>query len=1125
MEQIQTPVEAMYGELRAALDFPSVRDTYRVFGRVLRLAVDQKTSFSALHLGGLFAKLDYLSRECRFDRRLVRMINDTRIRLRRTLALTDDELLECRLYDLKAICLTLAVVYGTEPPVELSRLFPTDEGRHTRDDSVVADYLRLYVSRADDFYVYGTCKEIPDEEICICYHYQGGHGFGDNSYLRPYLVRGAQLNVVRPSLHEGVYFPELLILDPDYLVDITAVCACFEEYAHDATLHLLTKFMPVEDTAATLLGNFAGQLLDQEVHRLDDTDDYVQTYARFLRDNAFKILTTEADSLHDDGLQQQANIRHLVREGLQQRVGHYDRRQVMLEPSFFSELLGLQGRMDLLQLDYRVLVEQKSGKGAWRPGQRPEDAPVAQLKHYVQVLLYQAILHYNHHLPNREIQLLLLYSRYPNGLIGVTAAAQVLHEAIRLRNEIAGRESMYCQGAMGEELDKLTPACLRQRQVSDRFWTTYVEPKLRGVLDPIRQATPLERAYFYRFVTFLSNEHMLSKVGNKTKENSGFAAKWHDSVEEKYAAGNLYDQLTLLSPGEEHEGAVERLVFGFSPDRASEMSNFRTGDIVIAYQYPEGAEPDARATMVLRGSIAEIDNETLTVELRSPQSDKIALTARPPQAVPHDSSTAHTCCYWAVEHDFMESSYRSQYAGMHSFLTAPRHRRDLLLLQRQPEVDASLSLRGEYGAFDDLSLRVRQAKDFFLIIGPPGTGKTSYGMLNTLREQLLQPETNVLVMSYTNRAVDEICSKLEAEGIDYLRLGGSLSCSPEYRAHLLCNRLKEVTERDAMRQLVTSTRVVVGTTTALTSGLQLFRLKRFDLAIIDEASQILEPHLMGLLSARCPDGEVAIRKFVMIGDHKQLPAVVQQTTNLSHVNEAQLQAIGLTDCRLSLFERLLSRYRHDPSVVYMLTRQGRMHQDIAAFPSQAFYDGKLDVVPLSHQLEEMPPVSEATDLPTSRVTFIDVPTPEPVLADKVNLAEAQRIARLVAAIYRDNAGTFDPVMTVGVIVPYRNQISAVRNAICALMPDEKQLHRITIDTVERYQGSQRDYIIYGFTVQRPYQLNFLANNTFEEDGMIIDRKLNVAMTRARRYLILMGDARLLSLNPLFAQLVKRYLVR
>jgi superfamily I DNA and/or RNA helicase len=111
---------------------------------------------------------------------------------------------------------------------------------------------------------------------------------------------------------------------------------------------------------------------------------------------------------------------------------------------------------------------------------------------------------------------------------------------------------------------------------------------------------------------------------------------------------------------------------------------------------------------------------------------------------------------------------------------------------------------------------------------------------------------------------------------------------------------------------------------------------------------------------------------------------------------------------------------------------------------------------------------------------------------------------------------------VGVIVPYRNQIAMIRQALT--QTDCPELQQVSIDTVERYQGSQRDVIVYSFTVSRAYQLDFLTQNTFEEDGHQIDRKLNVAMTRARCQLLMVGDALLLSRNPLFAQLIREYSV-
>ena len=462
---------------------------------------------------------------------------------------------------------------------------------------------------------------------------------------------------------------------------------------------------------------------------------------------------------------------------------------------------------------------------------------------------------------------------------------------------------------------------------------------------------------------------------------------------------------------------------------------------------------------------------------------------------------------------------------MHSFLSASKQRRDLILSQRQPTIDEHVHMRGEYGAFNTLVERAKQSRDLFLVIGPPGTGKTSFGLLNILKEELTDPHSNVLLLSYTNRAVDEICSKLVESQIDFLRIGSPLNCDEAYHDHLLSERVQQCRTSKEVKDVISGMRVFCATTAALNANIHLFKIKHFDLAVIDESSQILEPHLIGLLSAQS-GGRDAISRFVLIGDHKQLPAVVQQTPEESHVDDDELRSIGLTDCRLSLFERLLSNFKtdhgYDPRYVYMLTRQGRMHRDIAEFPNYAFYGNRLEVVPLHHQtlpteichsqngIEQM--------LRTRRIAFVATQKPRAAASAKTNQVEAEMIAATVVQIYNICKDRFDESQTVGVIVPYRNQIATIRGAIDRY--GIGVLHNITIDTVERYQGSQRDYIIYGFTVQQPYQLNFLTNNVFEEDGMVIDRKLNVAMTRARLHLVLVGNPDILRENYTFYNLLE-----
>ena len=145
------------------------------------------------------------------------------------------------------------------------------------------------------------------------------------------------------------------------------------------------------------------------------------------------------------------------------------------------------------------------------------------------------------------------------------------------------------------------------------------------------------------------------------------------------------------------------------------------------------------------------------------------------------------------------------------------------------------------------------------------------------------------------------------------------------------------------------------------------------------------------------------------------------------------------------------------------------------------------------------------------------------LSDKVSEEEAHIVADLLHRVYRQyGEKRFEPYHTVGVIVPYRNQIAMIRREIARLgIP---ALEKISIDTVERYQGSQRDVIIYSLGVQNEADLDFLTANCFEEDGHTIDRKLNVAMTRARKQLLMTGRQDVLQQNNIFKELIHRYSV-
>ncbi|MCD8266075.1 MAG: AAA domain-containing protein [Prevotellaceae bacterium] len=952
-------------------------------------------------------------------------------------------------------------------------------------DCTGRDYVRLRLSRWDAEKLYGRIAGGTNDEVAVSYN---------EEYLPEILYKGANLNLVRPSETDGGLQAELKIFEPDYLVDVSTVASCFAPYAESPLVSLISRLTPSAKTKHILLGRMAGQLLDEELH--EDNLTYADSARLFFRHNAMDILGADLDEdFHNAAKEQRRNIQKALRERLPKMATNYNSRQAVVEPSFISEMLGLQGRMDFLQLDFSVLIEQKSGKAGFVPKAPPDAPPRPAEQHYAQMLLYMAILKYNFreqleknaHTP----QSFLLYSRYLEPLLPMGFSKDLLLRALRLRNLMAAQDMRLAKEGFGP-LCGLTAESLCTKEISPLLWEKYVKPQLEAVLLPIHNAERTERLYVLRQLRFVAREHLLSKLGNKQKEDYGLASLWQNTLQEKLDAGNIYDRLTLTGP-KTSGGRVASVALKFSEEAACESSNFRAGDIAMLYPYKKGEEPDARKTIVFRGTISEITAEGLKIRLRNEQTDAYVFV--------RDIDKL-----WAVEHDFIESSYNSLYSGLHSFLTAPRKRRDLMMFRREPEVDESRQLRGEYGAFNEMVLRAKQARDFFLLIGPPGTGKTSFGLLYILREALLEEGSSVLLMAYTNRAVDEICGKLHGS-VDFIRIGSSDGCAREYRGHLLEESIAGCANLRQLRSKIMSTRVFVGTVTAFNSAGQLFRTKPFALAIVDEASQILEPQLCALLSARHGE-ECAIGKFVFIGDHKQLPAVVRQSCEESEVTEPELIGIGLRNCRLSLFERLLSRYRNNERVTYMLTHQGRMHRDIADFSSLFFYGGKLKVIPLERQLL---PSAEA------RIKFVDVRGKVLRESEKVNRAEAETIADISRKIYEAEGEDFNSSRSVGVIVPYRNQIATIRGAIDKL--GLRGLRDISIDTVERFQGSQRRAIVYGFTVKSERGLRFLTDTAFEEDGVTIDRKLNVAMTRAEDFLILVGNSEILSLNPLFRRLI------
>ena len=1028
---------------------------------------------SEMAFGNLFSQVDYLTKRCGMTKGLRAAVQQMRRHSNHTEVLSQEEGMQ----DVRALAQFISAVFKADIPDALVRLIPHHVTSTKLFQAVNASYIRCIVTNYDEQNILADTVEGEPIEV----------DYTNHAYLIKILRKGMQLNLldnhVDKSATVSQVTPGLIVVEPDFLLDISNIARCFQgNYGHHPLLYTTERLRPRGNSQAMLLGNFAGAALDDIIWE-GNNYSLSNTMNTFFREQVLQFTTCEdfnSRQFIDDAQKQSNHIKETVNQLFDK---DYDRSKALLEPSFVCERLGIQGRVDLMTSDMRLLVEQKSGKN-YNLELNTQGIKHKE-EHYVQLLLYYGILRYNFGRSDNQVDIRLLYSRYPaaKGLLYVNFYRELFHEAIRLRNQIVATELLIAREGFGRILPLLRTDVVFKGVERDGYFHRYVEPSLSTLNAQLTILNPTERAYYERMLTFIYREQLLQKEGRQEGQGGAVSDLWNMPLTEKLETGNI-----ILN------------------GQLSATLNFRRGDMVYVYNYDK--EPDVRSAILYKGTIESISSKSIKVRYNDKQQGFDPMS--------QDK--------WAIEHAASDMNTTSAIKSLHQFITSNDRKRALLLGGRKPEADTSLRLSRSYHPdYDDVLLRAKQSRDYFLLIGPPGTGKTSMA----LRFMVEEAEGDLLLMSYTNRAVDEICAMLDDAGRDYLRIGNETSCDPRFKSHLLENKLSENAKLDDIRQYMETVSIVVGTTSMLQARPFIFQLKHFSLCIVDEASQILEPGLVGLLISD------SIKRFILIGDHKQLPAVVQQSEEESLVDHPLLTAIGITNCRQSLFERLLHWERHcqRSQFIGILRKQGRMHPDIAAFPNLMFYPNEqLEPVPLKHQtdtslhydLESNDVVDDL--LKQNRLLFIHSENPQQNgitedtnFSDKTNPAEARIVADLLYRIHRFYGDSFNPDKTVGVIVPYRNQIAMIRQEIEKLKLH--QLEQISIDTVERYQGSQRDVIIYSFTVSRPYQLDFLTSNCFIEEGRTIDRKLNVAITRARKQLIMTGNATLLCRNAIFKQLI------
>ena len=761
-----------------------------------------------------------------------------------------------------------------------------------------------------------------------------------------------------------------------------------------------------------------------------------------------------------------------------------------LEPSFYSNEYGLQGRLDLYHHDESKaksdIVELKSGKiyQAHTYGLNEN--------HYMQTLLYDLLIESVYKGKTKSTSY-ILYSGNAQKRLRFAAKVRAKQlEAMRLRNNIVMMEEMLTQLDDDEKfkgfLTMLNPDQIPEhfnflRRDAKTFWTAFKD------LDKI------EIEYYKSFVAFIGRELRLSKIGRHGIHSSnGLASLWLDPMLEKI------DRFTILSYLEVSENnsdaEIPTITLSYS-ENSNRLSKFRIGEITILYPYLND-QYSALSNQIFKCTILEMSAEGIVIRLRARQKN---------------FELFRKFKHWNLESDSLDSGYRKQYHGLFDFINAPKEYRERLLTIKPPrQSETQIAYANEGLTEEQVSLinKAINAQDYFLLWGPPGTGKTSRMIAHMVKYYYEQTDKDILLLAYTNRAVDEICAAIhEVIDGDYVRIGSRYSTDTRYVPQLLSTQSEVVKTRAELKSIFTDTRIFVSTISSYQGKRDLINLKRFDVAIVDEASQLLEPMLVGMLGQ--------FKKFILIGDHKQLPAVVTQSSQESLFKYESLKALGLSDARVSLFERMYRRaISEEWSWAYgALTMQGRMHKQILDFVSPEFYENRLSVLPGLERLTAVPKLKYETDLQKilveHRMIFVDTPV-DPTVLQKSNSVEAKIVAYLTEEwleIYKHNDKVIEQ-NTLGVITPFRSQI--------ALIKDQEVFKKdwpITVDTIERYQGGSREQIIISLAVTQASLLDSITN--VSDEG--IDRKLNVALTRVKENLIILGSKKVLSKNKTYERLI------
>jgi len=851
-----------------------------------------------------------------------------------------------------------------------------------------------------------------------------------------YLEPGMELAVTEPEEDEyrgetqyATTGDSMVVIEPDFIVDVTDV----RSWVQCPRMYYLNKLGGTPHAYPVVKGTIVHEVFGDLLRgaALDAAvDERVHEAGLDLG-----LLGRDAEAVREEVRQHAAAIDGWLRQGTLTETDEW-----RSEMTLISETYGLKGRADAVRRG--MPVELKTGKNTRRE---------PRFHDKVQATCYALLLGERRGEPPDTGT--LLYTK--NAALGRNEAdgdlspakefsigSGLLEFVVRARNELAAME--YDLGVpTGYEADATCEYCFEQDTCLAVSGRLDQESKAGQVGTPVPEE---ERAYVDRVYRAIERE--------RRAVHREYAKLWEQSPAERADDDRALVDLEPTGRRELDAGRWELRARG-----TGAVSKIREGDLVLA----SDGDP-------VRGE-AELARVERIGGGRDPDAtggEEVVITADEPldlrrlDVYPSELTTDRLL---TAVHD--------------AVLTQPPESKDILFERRAPEFEPVEGTFVDNNPAQNEAVKLAVgAEDCALVHGPPGTGKT-YTLARLVRA-LVERGDRVLLSAFTNRAVDNAVEALVDQGFeDVVRVGTESGV----RADLARFRLERAGDPDERAAELREAPVVAATTASC--GSRVMREQEFDVAVVDEAGQLTEP---GTLAAT-----TLAERFVLVGDHQQLPPVVRADEPDPAGDGSDAPGAGLS---ASLFERLVERY---PDASVMLDRQYRMAQRIQAFASREFYDGQLRPATAEvagrhvRDLEGVDVDALPADL-RGRVAFRD---PGGHAEGNTNPEEAEAVAEVVGAYLDAGVSPGD----VGVIAPFRAQVAAIGRHV----PDG-----VTVDTVDRFQGSSEEVVVISFVATGD-----LSSPVFEDY-----RRVNVALTRAKRALVLVGDADALATDETYGRMVE-----